>query len=99
MVSAPGGENLNGFVVIFVTRRNCPLCAKAEPLVSTWVRRLGGRVRTVSIEGNPSLAQEFGTRTPVVIAPTGDVVAEGNIGRAALIVGLAKARLVQMIRT
>jgi len=89
---------LNSFVVTFVTRRNCPLCAKAEPMVRTWVMRFGGMVQTVGLEGDPKLAEEFGTRVPVVMDPTGDVIAEGKIGRAALITGLAKARLVQMIR-
>jgi hypothetical protein len=68
----------------FLTRAGCHLCDQARPLVVDQVRRGGGEVREVDIDGVDGLLRDYGLRIPVLLGPDGAVVAEGVIDRRSL---------------
>ncbi len=63
----------------FVTRAGCHLCDEAFGRVERTARRLGFTVETIDVD-EAGLAGRFGDRVPVVLAPGGAVVAEGELG-------------------
>ncbi|MFQ5948330.1 MAG: glutaredoxin family protein [Acidimicrobiia bacterium] len=84
---------MSAFTVTFVTKRDCPLCARAEPIVMRWTSRLGAPLERVYIEDEPEMKQLFSERVPVVLGPDGSVVAEGSISSARLALALGRAKL------
>ncbi len=75
---------MSRFVVRFVTKADCPLCAAAEPLVERWAARTGAEVSTIDIAEDRELAARFSERVPVVLAEDGAVLTEGRISSARL---------------
>lgn len=76
----------------FVTRAGCHLCAEAEPLVVATAERMGIPVEVVDIDDDDDLIRRFALRIPVVLGPTGAVVAEGIIEKRSLRRQLRRAR-------
>lgn len=70
---------MSGFTVQFLTRPQCALCREAEPVVRRWTRRLGVAVMVVDVNGDARLNADFGVRIPVVLGPSGRVLAEGRV--------------------
>ena len=75
---------MSGFLVVFVTRERCSLCAKAEPLVTEWAEEQGVRLDRVLVDSDPQLLERFTNRVPVVMTPDGQVLAEGRITQSDL---------------
>lgn len=72
---------MSKFAVQFVTRDQCPLCDDARPLVEKAVNRFGGAVEEKDVDGSAELKAAYDARVPVVLAPDGEVIAEGRIER------------------
>jgi hypothetical protein len=72
-----------------ITRRNCPLCELAVPVVLevAATRRLG--VSEIDVDEDEQLAREFTDRVPVARF-RGRVLVEGRFGSAQLQAALAK---------
>lgn len=62
----------------FITRTGCTLCDEAEPEVRRLAGMVGMEMIVRDVDSEPGLA-EFGERVPVVLSPTGQVLAEGRI--------------------
>lgn len=84
---------MSRFGVTLVTKRNCSLCARAEPLVEAWARRTRAHVVRVLIEEDEALAARFSTRVPVVLDGTGQVLDEGRISSWRLGPAMIRAKL------
>jgi len=78
--------------IVFVTRRDCPLCEEAEPRVRSWANRLGLSVEVVDVDA-AGLADRHGDAVPVVLGADGTMLASGRVGSAGLALGLLRARL------
>jgi glutaredoxin len=66
-------------VVKFLTRPGCHLCDAARPTVTSEAAKAGVEIEEIDIDSHPDLTRDFGLRIPVVIAPDGRVLAEGEI--------------------
>ena len=66
-------------MVKFLTRTGCHLCDEARPVVLAAATRLKIEVVEVDIDEDDHLVREYGLRIPVVVGPTGSVLAEGII--------------------
>jgi hypothetical protein len=77
--------------VRFLTRRGCPLCDEALPIVERVAARLGFAVVVEDID-SAGRAGEYGDRVPVVLSAGGRVVAGGRFGRARLWCALLRLR-------
>jgi len=80
--------------VRFLTRRGCPLCDEALPVVERAAARLGFAVVVEDVDTSGRTG-EYGDRVPVVLSAGGRVVASGRIGPARLwwaLLGLRAAR-------
>jgi hypothetical protein len=84
---------LEMFLYKFLTRPGCHLCDAARPIVLAGVREVGGEVVEVDIDGDDGLLAEYGARIPVVLAPDGEVIAEGVIERRALRRSVRRSRV------
>jgi glutaredoxin len=76
----------------FVTRSACPLCDEAEALLERWSVRLGFDVETADVEADPTLESDYGTRVPVLLGPSGSVIAEGRWSQPRLVAALLRER-------
>lgn len=72
---------MSKFTVQFVTRDHCPLCEDARSLVEKAVSRFGGAVEEIDVDGSTEFKAEYDARVPVLLAPGGEVIAEGRIER------------------
>ncbi|MDX1467823.1 MAG: glutaredoxin family protein [Acidimicrobiia bacterium] len=70
---------MNDFPFLFLTRAGCHLCEDAWPVVRAAAKRARVRIEAVDIEQRDDLLSRFVLRIPVVLAPTGRVLAEGRI--------------------
>jgi hypothetical protein len=70
---------LSDFFVQFLTRPGCHLCEDARPTVQRAARMTGTRVEDVDITEDPETTVRWDLRIPVVLDPSGRVVAEGRI--------------------
>ena len=84
---------MSPFQVTFVTKSDCHLCEKAEPMVMRWASLLSATVKRVSIEEDPAAEELYFARIPVVLGPDGSVLAEGVISSGSLGRAMFKARL------
>jgi hypothetical protein len=75
---------LKYFEVTFYTRHGCHLCDEARSVVEKTVRSAGGVVEEVDIDADDLLTRDYGVRVPVVVGPSGMVLAEGVIEAKAL---------------
>ncbi len=66
-------------VVKFLTRPGCHLCDEARPIVTSVAAKSGVEIEEIDIDSDPVLTRDFGLRIPVVTAPDGRVLAEGQI--------------------
>ena len=73
------GATLSDFSLVFFTRSGCHLCEDAEPLVLRLAARLGAALEVQDIDADPALVSEYSARVPVVVGPSGRVLAEGVI--------------------
>ena len=73
------GGTLRVFSLIFLTRSGCHLCESAEPLVRRLAAQSGAHLEVRDIDADPVLLAEFSARIPVVLGPSGRVLAEGII--------------------
>ena len=81
------------FSLKFLTRSGCHLCESAEPLVRRWATQVGARLEVRDIDTDPALLAEYIARIPVVLGPSGRVLAEGVIDQRSLQMALeAEAR-------
>ncbi len=48
-------------------------------MVRRWARRLGVAVMVVDVDGDAGLNADYGERIPVVLGPSGRVLAEGPV--------------------
>jgi hypothetical protein len=77
-IGDPGGT-LSVFSLVFLTRSGCHLCEEAEPLVQRLAARAGALVDLRDIDADPILLKEYSNRVPVIVGPSGRVLAEGII--------------------
>lgn len=84
---------MRGFLLEFLSRPGCHLCEEIEPVVRRWTARLGGEVRHLNVDTDPALAGEFGSRIPVVRAPSGRVLTEGDTAPGRLVGEIIKERI------
>jgi hypothetical protein len=75
---------LKYFEYLFLTHPGCHLCDEARPLVISAVNRAGGSLREVDIDADDTLTRDYGLRIPVVLGPSGEVLAEGKVDRSSL---------------
>jgi len=61
--------------LLFLTREHCMLCHEALPVVEERARRRGHTLAIVDVDGDPSLAERFGDRVPVVLRDGEEVLA------------------------
>lgn len=64
--------------ITLLGRSGCHLCDDADALL----RAAGHEVEWVDIDGDDALVVEYGLRIPVLLDPSGRVLAEGLIGPA-----------------
>ncbi len=72
-----------------ITRRNCPLCELALPVVREVAATHQLGVSEIDVDEDEELTREFSVRVPVVIY-RGRVMAEGRFGSAQLQSTLAR---------
>ena len=70
---------MSDFSLVFLTRSGCHLCEEAEPLVRRLADQVGAGLEVRDIDADPGLADKYTERIPVVIGPSGRVLAEGLI--------------------
>ena len=80
---------MSDFSLRFLTRSGCRLCEAAEPLVRRLAAEVGAAVEVLDIDTDPALLTEFTDRIPVVLGPSGRVLAEGLIDGRSLRQALA----------
>ncbi len=85
---------MRAFFLEFLGRAGCHLCDEAEPLVRRSARLVGADLVRRDIDQDRGLSREYGSRIPVVLGPSGRVLAEGRIQPG----GLLPAILVERIR-
>ena len=78
-------------IVLYTTRRDCPLCADARLVLSRLAKRHAFSLREVDIDGDPRLAIRHALRIPVVEVD-GREVAFGRIEETALETALLSVR-------
>lgn len=78
------GGTLSVFSLKFLTRSGCHLCESAEPLVRRLATQVGARLQVRDIDADPALRAEYTARIPVVLGPSGRVLAEGIIDHRSL---------------
>ncbi len=83
---------MRDFFVRFLTRPGCHLCEDARPLVDRAARFTGARVETVDITSDAETAVRWDLRIPVVLDPSGRVLAEGRIEMGGLVWRMLRAR-------
>lgn len=83
------GGTLSDFSLVFLTRSGCHLCEEAEPLVRRLAAQVGAGVEIRNIDFHPALLAEYSDRIPVVLGPSGLVLAEGIIDGRSLKKALA----------
>ena len=77
------------FSLKFLTRSGCHLCESAEPLVRRLAAEAGASVEVHDIDTDPALLSEYTARIPVILGPSGRVLAEGIIDERSLMKALA----------
>ena len=65
-------------MVRFLTRSDCHLCDQARPLLISVVEGMGATMEEIDIDSNPEY-RDYGLRIPVVLGPSNEVLAEGEI--------------------
>ena len=75
---------MSDFSLVFFTRPGCHLCKTAEPLVRRLAARAGAAVEVQDIGADPALSSEYSARVPVIVGPSGRVLAEGVIDERGL---------------
>ena len=84
---------MSTFSLKILTRSGCRLCESAEPLVRRLAAEAGASVELHDIDTDPALLSEYTARIPVILGPSGRVLAEGNIDESSLRTALsAEAR-------
>ena len=78
--------------LVFYTRPECHLCAVAAPRVRRATLLNGLALREINIDDHPELAVDYGLRIPVVAAPDGRVLAEGDIRTRRLWIRILRMR-------
>jgi hypothetical protein len=78
--------------LVFLTRRGCSLCEQARPRVRAAARSLGLRTEVVDVD-EAGLADRYGGRVPVVLAPDHTELASGRISVPRLLWRLLRHRL------
>lgn len=73
----------------FLTRSGCHLCESAEPLVRRLAAEAGASVEVHDIDTDPALLSEYTARIPVILGPSGRILAEGIIDERSLKKALA----------
>jgi hypothetical protein len=63
----------------FITRKDCHLCEEAWLIVAEVAKRSGVDVEIVDVDLAAELVGEYRDRVPVVIGPSGTVLAEGRM--------------------
>jgi glutaredoxin len=53
--------------VVMYTRQGCHLCEEAWTILEGAQQRFGFALRQVDVDGDPALAQRYGTQVPVVL--------------------------------
>lgn len=75
---------MSTFSLKFLTRSGCHLCESAEPLVRRLAAEAGASVEVHDIDTDPALLNEYTARIPVIVGPSGRILAEGIIGERSL---------------
>ena len=91
-----GEEIAAEYYVEFITRDDCPLCAKGELVLRSVARRWGLDVRLLNVDEDAALFEEFSERVPVVRSAGGAVITEGRISALRLNAALMKRRMSQL---
>ncbi len=71
-------------MITFLTRQGCSLCESARQILELETAATGAEIVDVDIDQKATLRDEYGARVPVVLGPSGEVLAEGRIDRRAL---------------
>lgn len=87
------GWNLRSFYLDFLTRPQCGLCRDVAPVISRVGRIARAPVRIRDVTQDDQLFDRFEHRIPVVLAPDGAVISEGNIDFWSLLRGVLAARV------
>lgn len=83
---------MSDFSLVFLTRSGCHLCEDAEPLVRRVAAGFGAALQVVDIDADPALVNEYSARVPVIVGPSGRVLAEGIIDSRLLTDSIAAER-------
>lgn len=75
---------MSTFSLKFFTRSGCHLCESAEPLVRRLAAAAGASVEVHDIDTDPALLSRYTTRIPVIVGPSGRILAEGIIDARSL---------------
>jgi hypothetical protein len=81
---------MTGAALVFLTRAGCPLCDEALPAARAAARLLRRDLVVVDVEV-AGLADDYGNRIPVVLAPNGTEIASGRFGTVGLVWRLLRA--------
>jgi thiol-disulfide isomerase/thioredoxin len=87
------GQNLRSFTLHFLTREHCGLCREAAPVISRVAFIARASVVARDVTADEELFDAYEHRIPVVLAPTGRVLAEGEVGFWPLLGAVLVARL------
>ena len=75
---------MSDFSLIFFTRSGCHLCDDAEPLVRRLAAQAGAGFEMQDIDADPALVSAYSARVPVILGPSGRVLAEGVVDERSL---------------
>lgn len=75
---------MSAFSLTFLTRSGCHLCASARPQVERLAVESGLVLVVRDIDADEALSAEYTARVPVVLGPSGRVLAEGVFDQGSL---------------
>ena len=79
-------------ILTVVVGDSCSLCDVALARLQLPARTLGVSIVTEGLEVDDN-REQYGVRVPVVVGPTGNVLAEGNVSQAAAWMAAIRTRL------
>lgn len=84
---------MSGNRALFYTRPGCHLCDDVRPVVERAAALARVEIEEVDVDGTAETAADYGLRIPVVVGPSGRVLAEGEIGLGRLLAEMLRERL------
>jgi hypothetical protein len=78
---------------VLVTSAGCGLCERAEVLVLKLAPRFDISIDVVDVRSDPTMAEEYGQRVPVLLAVGGKVLTEGAMSGLSVQAAFLRVRL------